>query len=417
MSGVEVHVELDGEPVRAGTAYFNRRRQTVGTSFIYDSGWLADARAFPLDPGLPLTGGSHFADGLPGSFRDCSPDRWGRNLISRRARAEATPGVGAAPSLTDVDFLLGVSDLTRQGALRFRPADDGSFVAADHEVPKLIELPKLLRAAEVVAQDTADDLEAVKLLLDAGTGSLGGARPKATVRGDDGALLIAKFPHHHDDWDVGCWEKIALDLAERAGISVPARRLVNLGRHSTLLLDRFDRAADGTRIPYLSALTLVSGRDGDTYDYEDVVAALEESGAGDDTELEALFRRVALSVAIRNTDDHLRNTGFLRGSDGWRLSPAFDINPNPDLGAPRQTAISGADRVDDEPAGLLRLARWCHLDTDEARRLIGEVVEAASDWRNVATHNGATASDIQRFAESFDHQLDALRHLLTSGSA
>lgn len=147
------------------------------------------------------------------------------------------------------------------------------------------------------------------MLLDAGTGSLGGARPKATVRADDGHLLIAKFPHHHDDWDVGLWEKTALDLAERGGVEVPRRRLVPIGPGSTLLLERFDRRQDHTRVPYISPLTLMSGRDGDTYDYVDLASELEEAGAGDDTELAALFRRVVVSVAIHNTDDHLRNTG------------------------------------------------------------------------------------------------------------
>lgn len=405
---VEVHLALGAETVRVGTAFFHRRRQGLSTTFAYEPLWLADDRAFPLDPGLPLDSGSHATDGLPGSFGDCTPDRWGRNLIARRARAEARRTAGAAPSLSDIDFLLGVSDLTRQGALRFRFAGDDRFLAADHEVPKLIELPKLLRAAEAVARDGDDDYEAVKLLLDAGTGSLGGARPKATVRADEGHLLIAKFPHHHDEWNVGGWEKTALDLAERSGVVVPRRSLVPIGPGSTLLLDRFDRAADRTRVPYISALTLMSGRDGDTFDYEDLAVQLEESGAGDDTELEALFRRAAVNVALHNTDDHLRNTGFVRAPDGWRLSPVFDVNPNPDLAVRRQTTIGGAEGVDDEPEGLLRLASWCHLQPGDARRIIGEVIDAAADWRQVAGENQVPPKEIERFAEMFEHQRASL---------
>ena len=234
------------------------------------------------------------------------------------------------------------------------------------------------------------------------------------MRADDGRLLIAKFPHHHDQWDIALWEKTALDLAERAGIAVPERWTVPFGSGSTLLLDRFDRAVGGTRIPYISALTVMSGRDGDTFDYEDLAVQITEDAAGDDATLEALFRRVALSVALHNTDDHLRNTGFLRTPDGWRLSPVFDVNPNPDLGARRQTTVSSAQAIADEPAGLLRLAEWCHLDPSGCRRVIGEVLDATSTWRQVATENEAPREEIERFATIFDHQERALRLLAVS---
>jgi serine/threonine-protein kinase HipA len=405
---VQVHVDIDSETVRVGSVFFHRRRRSLATTFTYDPSWLADRRSFALDPSLDLATGSHHVDGLPGAFGDGAPDRWGRNLIARRARAIALQVGGMAPSLSDADFLLGVSDLTRQGALRFRVEDGGPFLAPDHEVPKLIELPRLLHAAAEVSSGSEDDFEAVKALLDAGSGSLGGARPKATVREDDGRLLIAKFPHHHDDWAIGAWEKTALDLAERAGVVVPARRLVPLGPSPTLLLDRFDRTADGRRIPYISALTLLSGRDGDSFDYEDIAAQLEEFAAGDAAEFRALFRRVVVSVALHNTDDHLRNTGFLHLRDGWRLSPAFDVNPNPDRSERRQTTIGGAESADDEPEGLMRLAPWCHLGLDEARQVITEVLEATADWKRVAEQNNAPRVEINRFADILDGQRAAL---------
>jgi serine/threonine-protein kinase HipA len=413
---IEVHVAIGADTVRAGTAFFQRRRQALTTTFTYDQAWLADLRSFALDPGLPLTAGAHASDGLPGSFGDCAPDRWGRNLIAKRARAEARKQQGTPPSLSEIDFLLGVSDHTRQGALRFRTEGSELFSAPDHDIPKLIELPMLLRAAEAVARDSGDDYEAVKALLDAGTGSLGGARPKATVRSDDGHLMIAKFPHHQDDWDVGAWEKTALDLAARAGIEVPERSLAPLGPGSTVLLSRFDRTAGGARIPYISALSLVSGNDGGAFDYEDLAAQIEEAGADAGTDLENLFRRVVLSVAIHNTDDHLRNTGFLHGHGGWRLSPIFDINPNPDLGTGRQTTISGAETVGDEPDGVMHLAQWCHLDAARALRVITEVLDATACWREVAVGNGIGSGEIRRFAEMFDHQAAALRQLVDSAT-
>lgn len=407
---VQVHVDLDGATTRAGTAFFHWKGGGVTSSFTYAPDWLANSRSFALDPELPLDSGSHHVDKLPGSFSDCSPDRWGRNLIARRGRAEARRAEGAAPSLSDIDYLLGVSDLTRQGALRFRLDNSGPFVAPDNEIPKLIALPNLLRAAEAVARSSSndDEYEAVKALLDAGSGSLGGARPKATVRGDGDQLLIAKFPHHHDDWDVSAWEKTALDIAEEAGIAVPPRQLVHLGSASVLLLERFDRGQDQARVPYISALTLMSGREGDTFDYEDLAVQLEESGAGDSAELGRLFRRVVLSVAIHNTDDHFRNTGFLRSSDGWRLSPVFDINPDPNPGQRRQSTIGGADSIDDAAEGLMHLAQWCRLDTAGARAVIQEVSAATGRWRRLAAANGLTATDITAFVEVFEATANSL---------
>lgn len=157
----------------------------------------------------------------PGSFSDCAPDRWGRNLIDKRRRALQRESDKRLPAATEVDYLVSVRDLTRQGNLRFSGVDGGQFLDPGHAVPKLVSLPKLLASSDKVADGAEDDLAAVKALLDAGSGSLGGARPKASVHGDDGALLIAKFPHRDDEWNVMAWEKTALDLAEDATINTP----------------------------------------------------------------------------------------------------------------------------------------------------------------------------------------------------
>ena len=226
---LEVHVELAGETVLAGRAQFHRSRgKLTSTTFQYDQSYLAHTAAYPLDPALQLVSGTQQTQGLPGAFSDSAPDRWGRNLIKKRERLLALQESRRPRDFDDAEFLAGVSDITRQGALRYR-AETGAgpvsaFLDPDHDVPRLLRLPELLHAADTAsrntaARDTGDDgYVAVKLLLAAGTGSLGGARPKAAVLDNNGRQLIAKFPHHEDDWDVMAWEATALDLAAAAGV-------------------------------------------------------------------------------------------------------------------------------------------------------------------------------------------------------
>jgi serine/threonine-protein kinase HipA len=317
---VDVYLDLPTADVLVGRAFFAVNRRGVSTTVRYDETYLSGRNgSFALDPALPLFTGQHaVADGLPYCFTDCAPDRWGRNLIRKRLQALDAEAGRTRRDVTEIDYLLGVTDLTRQGALRFTEpgsGPDGPFLAADPDVPKLLELPRLLHAAELVDLDEGDDLGAVKELLDAGTGSLGGTRPKALVRDGD-RILIAKFASPRDEWDVIAWEKTALDLAERAGIRVPNRRLQRINGKAVLLLDRFDRTDAGSRIPYMSAMTLLMARDGGSgdFDYVDLAEALTEHGDVTITQdLLELWRRVAFSVAIHNTDDHLRNHGFLRG--------------------------------------------------------------------------------------------------------
>lgn len=414
ISSLLVFVDMQGREVKVGTAYFTRRRNTLSTSLEYAQDYLRRKDACAIDPAFGLFSGQHHVAGLPGAFADCSPDRWGRNLITKKVQAQALRESGAAPSLGDVDFLVGVSDLTRQGALRFRATADGPFLAADLTVPKMVELPQLLRAADMVG-DGADDMAAIKTLLDAGSGSLGGARPKASVR-DDERLLIAKFPHRNDDWDVMAWEKTALDLAERAGIAVPGYELLKIDGRSVLALERFDREED-RRIGYISAMTLIGGHDGDVGDYTEIAEMLPEQGARTSDDLRELWRRIAFSIAIHNTDDHLRNHGFLRaGAAGWRLSPVFDINPNPNVAEERVTGIGGARSRADELTGLMMYADSFDLTDSDAKRVLRDVSDATADWRKVASANGIDESELSRFAGAFEGLRDAMAGL-TSGLA
>ncbi|MGB3685883.1 MAG: type II toxin-antitoxin system HipA family toxin [Ornithinimicrobium sp.] len=408
MTELTVYVDIDGAPVRAGIAYFTVGRKRVSTSFIYDSDYLANPSAFDVEPALPRQSGQQYVDKMPGSFQDSSPDRWGRNLINKRRQAEQrAAGSRRLPALTDIDYLVGVSDATRQGDLRFTHVDGRGFLDAGHAVPKLISLPKLLNSADKVAQDR-DDMAAVKALLEAGSGSLGGARPKASVQSDDGVLLIAKFPHRDDEWDVMAWETWALDVAEASGIQTPARSLADAGARSVLLLERFDRRADASRVGYVSAMTLLNRQDGDEGDYLDIAEVIPEVGARVNPDLRELYRRIVFNVAIHNTDDHLRNHGFLRAPGGWRLSPIFDVNPHPDLGRGRTTSIGGATDVDDEPEALWDIAGDFRLRDDEAREVIGDVIDAMKGWRDVAAGNRIESSEQNRFQMVLEDRLGAL---------
>lgn len=409
-----MHVDLAGHTVRAGVAYFTVGRAGVSTTFVYDSAYLADPEGYDLEPGLIRQSGQQYVDGLPGSFSDGAPDRWGRNLIDKRRRALQRQATQRLPATTDIDYLIGVSDVTRQGNLRFT-VGDGPFLDPDDGVPQLVSLPRLLAASDQVADGAGpDDLAAVTTLLDAGSGSLGGARPKASVRGDNGALLIAKFPHPEDRWDVMAWEMTMLDLARRAGLQVPRARLTKVGPRHVLLLERFDRTPGGGRLGYISAMTLLSAHDGDERDYDDIAQLLPESGAAVKDDLAELFARVVFYVAVHNTDDHLRNHGFLRQRGGWTLSPVFDVNPNPDLSRRRVTSVLGAADADAEVEALLDFAAECRLSPVQAREVIELVVAAVAGWRTTASRNGIPPNEIALFGDAFDTQLAALAALGTA---
>ena len=397
---LDVYLDLDGIPHPVGQAWFTQRRGgQVTTVFAYSSDYLATPTSLSIDPALQLVSGNQHINAMPGAFQDSSPDRWGRNLIEKR---HAGSSDGRARDLNEVDYLSRVSDRTRQGALRFTRPGQTTFIDPDDRVPKLIHLPRLLQASQAVGSGT-DDLAAVKELLDAGSGSLGGARPKASVLDQNDQLHVAKFPHREDDWDVMGWECVALDLADKAGIATPERDLVTVSdSHRALLLRRFDRTQRGTRLPYISAMTALAASDGAWHDYSEIAEALTDIGANVTHDLRALYRRVAFSVAIHNTDDHLRNHGFLATGGGWTLAPLFDVNPNPNPEAARVTGIAGATAPDDEQAGLVTFAEDCRINPDQAQHIRNEVAGAVATWGDVANHRGIKPTEIARFEKTFN---------------
>jgi serine/threonine-protein kinase HipA len=409
---LEVVIDLKGEPLLAGIAYFTIRRGMVTTFFEYAESYLADERSVDLSPYMRRSDRSTTTVGLPGVFADSAPDRWGRNLISRRLRAAARDAKTAPPTVTEFDFLCGVGDLTRQGALRFRARGEVNFLSEPTEIPRLVELPTLLAASRELASNS-DDLAAIKLLLDAGSASLGGARPKASVV-DNGRLAIAKFPHADDEWDVMAWEATALDLAARCGIAKPQHRLVKVSDLSVLLVDRFDRvgpAGGGSiehmahRTPYISAMTILDRTDGAESDYLEIAEMMRAHGSNSRQDLRELWGRIAFSVAVNNVDDHLRNHGFLHSGGGWSLSPLFDVNPHPDPSAHRVTGVCGETDRSGCIQSLLSSSETFGLSPVEARSLWSHIRASVADWRTVASANGISKGEQRLFADALDSVL------------
>jgi serine/threonine-protein kinase HipA len=401
-----VFVDLAGDPHFVGRLWVRRSRTRESATFEYDADWLASPSHFALEPALILgSGPQHTQQGraLFGAFGDSAPDRWGRNLIQRQERRRAATEARAPRSLGEADYLLGVSDIARQGALRFKEAFDGPFLASGDgaTVPPLIRLGELLDAATRIASDDEHDND-LRLILAPGS-SLGGARAKASVLDLQGQLSIAKFPQVDDPYPVMQWEAVALDLAGRAGIDVPTWRLEHVADRTTLLLRRFDRDGD-IRIPFLSAMSMLGAADNEDHSYLEIVDALRQFGSQPEADCAELWRRIIFNILIANTDDHLRNHGFLfEGKAGWRLSPAYDMNPTPLDVKPRILSLA-IDEADDTASidVALGMARQCGLKLPAAREIIEEVQGAVAQWRARSAALGLTARDVERMASAFE---------------
>jgi serine/threonine-protein kinase HipA len=416
---VEVVVSIAGEDILAGRLWSHRNRGRESATFSYDESYLGLDRAYELDPRLPLVAGpQQTAEGqaIFAAFTDCAPDRWGRQLLKRSERRRAEAEHRSERSIGEIDYLLGVRDDLRQGALRFRdPGDDTYLAAEDRGVPDLVDLPRLLTAAERLERDEADD-PAVEALVRGGS-SLGGARPKAHVRDQNGRVAIAKFPSEaKDEWDVMAWESVALTLAADAGIEVPGFSLHQIAGKSVLIVDRFDRA-DEVRIGYVSAMTMLELSDGAQGSYLEIADVIERRSPSAEADLAELWRRIAFSVLISNTDDHLRNHGFLHATTGgWSLSPAFDLNPNPE---PGRKIMSTAIDLDDPSASidtLMSVARSFRLDHDRATEILEQVESARAGWRRAAAKAPVSAAEVTLMASAFESEQAEIAGRLTTAS-
>jgi serine/threonine-protein kinase HipA len=406
MSVIEVHIELDGVTRRVGTMRRQARRGGEATTFEYHAAWLDDAAGFSLEPELRRGRGVFApADGrtLFGSIGDSAPDTWGKSLMRRAERHRAEREGRQPRALQDADFLLGVQDVSRLGALRFRQEGEDAFQASRQQgVPGMVALGRLLQVTERVLrnEETEEDLQ----LIFAPGSSLGGARPKASVIDQHNRLAIAKFPKETDDYSVELWEAVALTLAGRAGIETPEFELLRVMEKPVLLSRRFDRTP-GTRIPFLSALSMMGLVDGQRASYPELVDVLTEHGARAAADAAELFRRMTFNVLVSNVDDHLRNHGFLRsGGAGWKLSPAYDINPVPQDVRPRilTTAISLDDGTCDLDL-VLSASEFFGLSLRDAKAIAKRAGEATATWREVAEAHGARVRECDRLRSAFEH--------------
>lgn len=403
-----VYVDLNGGTHLVGRLHSHLRRGRETATFEYEAGWLDNEARFALQPAIGLGPGPFHAGGdrpFFGAIGDSAPDRWGRVLMRRAERRRSAAAEETPRTLHEIDYLLLVNDEVRQGALRFSERPGGPFLAppGKRPIPPLVELPRLLAAAQHVADESEND-EDLTLLLAPGS-SLGGARPKASLRERDGRLAMAKFPHTEDDWNLVAWEATALSLAEKAGIEVPRFRLEKIAGKDVLILRRFDR--DGAvRIPFVSAMSMIDARDNEVRSYLEIADALRQHGARPATDLRQLWRRIVFTVLISNADDHMRNHGFLHaGTDGWILSPAYDLNPVPVDVKPR--VLSNAIDDEDQTASLelaFSVAEYFDLDMPEAEGVAAEVGRAVAGWRDEAARFGIGRAELNRMQSAFAHR-------------
>lgn len=376
-------------------------------SFQYDPDWLAHAQALAIDPGLRLYQGPQYPAGHQnfGVFLDSSPDRWGRLLMRRREALEARSQARPARTLAESDYLLGVHDEQRMGGLRFRLDRDGPFLDDRTELaaPPMARLRELELASLQLEKEGAErDPEYaswLRLLIAPGT-SLGGSHPKASVVDERGRLWIAKFPSRHDLVDRGAWEFVVHRLAEKAGIVVPtavSRRFNS--RHRCFLTQRFDRTDDRQRIHFCSAMSTLQRRDNEEASYLEMAEFLIQHGGRTAIDLEQLWRRIVFFVCVSNCDDHLRNHGFLLQEGGWRLAPAYDMNP---VEAPRGLSLLISESDNAQDLELVRaVAEYFRVGASRGSDIIRDVVAVVRGWRDEARAIGIPAQEQDDMSAAF----------------
>lgn len=412
-----ISVYIGEGPRRVGVLHYDQQGNRESAAFEYDAEWLAADHRFAIEPGLPLVRGPQFhrkvrdVSVFHAAIADTEPDGWGRRVIQRdhAKRRQAARRAGAAfepQALNSLDYLLAVDDVARVGALRFMD-EDGKFQREPEEgrrtTPPLIELAQLLAATQAVESnnETAADLA---YLRGRGT-SLGGLRPKCTVRDEDAALALAKFPSITDERAVTRGEVLALRLARKAGLNAAEARLVDSDGAPVALIRRFDRQGGG-RLMYISAATMIGAEPGDPgeHAYTELVDALRQFGADPTVDTEELWRRIAFSILITNVDDHLLNHGFLHVDRGlWHLAPAFDINPFPERLRELKTWISEDTGPEATVEALMSVAPYFRIAQDKAKGILAAVENAVSGWRDEARAVGMSSADIDSFAEAFEH--------------
>jgi serine/threonine-protein kinase HipA len=403
---LEVWLDADFLTERIQVGVLSHDRGAV--RFSYDATWLKHPLSFALDPDLTLGEGAFYPRPEQGNFRifdDSAPDRWGQMLMRRREALAAKDEGRAVRTLRAWDFLVGVQDLTRPGALRFRRENTPAFLADDTlSIPPVANLRELERVAGELTAKRNDNLDALRrwlAVLVAPGSSLGGARPKANFVETDGTLWIAKFPARDDERDIGAWEGLAYGLAKQSEVETAHSKLRSFGSDfHTFSVQRFDRLS-GRRRFYASAMALLRKDHSEGVSYLELAEFLHRQGAKDHiaADLEQLYRRVAFNVAIGNRDDHLRNHGFLLTPTGWRLAPAFDLNPNLD----KAEHVLNLDETDNRPslATVIETAEWYVASKDRGAQIVAQVVGQIRHWREAAVRAGISRADIELTAAAF----------------
>jgi len=382
-------------------------------SFEYAESWVNNQNPILfLDPNLGFYKGKQYVPELNnnfGIFLDSSPDRWGRLLMRRREAWQAKQEGRDERVLFESDFLLGVFDGHRIGGVRFKLHEDGPFMNDQKKMatPPWTSLRELEHASLQLEHDDAIDnpnyAQWLSVLIDPGS-SLGGARPKASVIDDRGHLWIAKFPSTRDEKNTGAWEMVLHELAKACGIDVSDAHLQKFsGKHHTFLSKRFDRTNDNRRIHFASAMTLLGLQDGADHlegvGYLDMVGFIIQHSPEAKEDLEQLWRRMLFNILVSNTDDHMRNHGFILKDNGWRLSPAYDMNPN-EMGNGLTLNIS--ENSNDLDISLaLKTAYLYQLKSDNAESILQQMHQEISNWPSVAKKFGITNSEIEQTKRAF----------------
>lgn len=403
------------EPKIIGTLYCVFGNGKTVYSFEYSKDWLSEFSHITLDPDLYNTLGRQYVPNNKfffGFLSDCLPDRWGRKLLKRKEAVLAEQENRSERQLSDYDFLIGINDESRMGALRFKKSIGGTFISANdsYNVPPFENLRKLEQASLDFERTEFTDDQALNMLLEPGS-SLGGARPKATVKDADGVLWIAKFPSHRDEYNMGAWEKVTSDLARMAGLNVPETMKKDFNdKGSTFMTRRFDRVYENGKIKRVhcaSALTMLGKTDGadskDGSSYLELVDFIKSSSIQPNKDLEELWNRIVFSILVSNTDDHLRNHNFILTERGWKLAPLFDVNPNP-FG--KELSLNISENNNQKRLSLaLDTAKYYNLTLEKAKENASKIAAVVKDnWKNIAKSNGCTNAEIEKMRRAFEDE-------------
>lgn len=401
-----VYINLSGKNYFVGTLWINEKKGQEKAVFEYSKKWLENPISMSLEPALTLGEGKFFTDkALFGSIGDSAPDRWGRMLMDRMEIKRAKNENRSPKKLLESDYLLMVDDKARQGALRFSKDEQGPFLAnySRSSIPPLVNLKKILSLTDKVITKEENNQE-LQDIFEPGS-SLGGARPKATVK-DGNTLLIAKFPSPKEDYDIELWEYIALKLAKEAGLNVPDFSLHNVSGKNVLLLNRFDRFGYN-RTPFLSAMSMLGMSDGDKASYLEIAEALMIYGHKPECDLQELWKRIVFNLLVSNFDDHLRNHGFLYNpqNNGWELSPLYDLEPLPLEKKPRflQTSID----LENNDASLDLAFEVCEefgFSLDDAKDAAKNLAESTRNWLYEAKKLNINSQEIEFIKSAFEHE-------------